>query len=79
MIRARAALLRLRGDQRRDAFFARQQGRDVDVLVEKIEDCGSIGHTQHFAPIVIDGAADGIVRARITGRAGNSLTGRLAA
>ena len=79
VIRERAGLLRLRGDQRRDAFFARQQGRDVDVLVEKIEDGGSVGHTQHFAPIVIDGAVDGIVRARITGRAGNSLTGRLAA
>ena len=79
MIRERAAILRLRGEQRRDAFFARQQGREADVLVEKVEGGDSIGHTQHFAPIVIAGAADGIVRARITGRDGNALTGRLAA
>ena len=79
MIRERAAILRLRGEQRRDAFFARQQGREADVLVEKIEGGDSIGHTQHFAPIVIEGAADGIVRARVTGRDGNTLLGRLAA
>ena len=79
VIRERAAILRLRGEQRRDAFFARQQGREADVLVEKVEGGDSIGHTQHFAPIVIAGAADGIVRARITGRDGNALTGRLAA
>jgi threonylcarbamoyladenosine tRNA methylthiotransferase MtaB len=79
VIHERARLLRLRGEQRRDAFFARQQGREAEVLVEKVEDGGSIGHTQHFAPIVIDGAAAGIVRARITGRDGNTLLGRLAA
>jgi threonylcarbamoyladenosine tRNA methylthiotransferase MtaB len=79
MIRERAAILRLRGEQRRDAFFARQQGREADVLVEKVEGGDSIGHTQHFAPIVIAGEAGGIVRARITGRDGNALTGRLAA
>jgi threonylcarbamoyladenosine tRNA methylthiotransferase MtaB len=79
VIRERAAILRLRGEQRRDAFFARQQGREADVLVEKIEGGDSIGHTQHFAPIVIEGAADGIVRARVTGRDGNTLLGRLAA
>ena len=78
-IRERAGLLRLRGEQRRDAFFARQQGREADVLVEKVERGDSVGHTQHFAPIVIAGAADGIVRARVTGRDGNTLTGRLAA
>ena len=33
----------------------------------------------NVAPIVIEGAADGIVRARVTGRDGNTLTGRLAA
>ncbi|MEN3975659.1 tRNA (N(6)-L-threonylcarbamoyladenosine(37)-C(2))-methylthiotransferase MtaB [Emcibacter sp. SYSU 3D8] len=79
VIRERAAILRLRGEQRRDAFFARQQGREADVLVEKIEGGDSIGHTQHFAPIVIAGAAEGIVRAHITGRDHHSLTGRLAA
>ncbi len=79
VIRERAGLLRLRGEQRRDAFFARQQGREADVLVEKVERGDSVGHTQHFAPIVIAGAADGIVRARVTGRDGNTLTGRLAA
>ncbi len=79
VIRERAAILRLRGEQRRDAFYARQQGRDAEVLVEKVEDGASIGHTQHFAPIVIEGEAGGIVRARITGREGLSLTGRLAA
>jgi tRNA A37 methylthiotransferase MiaB len=79
VIRERARILRLRGEQRRDAFFARQQGREAEVLVEKVEGGDSIGHTQHFAPIVIEGAAGGIVRARITGRDRNSLTGRLAA
>jgi threonylcarbamoyladenosine tRNA methylthiotransferase MtaB len=79
VIRERAAILRLRGEQRRDAFFARLQGREAEVLVEKIEGGDSIGHTQHFAPIVIEGAADGIVRARVTGRDGNTLLGRLAA
>ncbi len=79
VIRERAGILRLRGEQRRDAFFARQQGREADVLVEKVERGDSVGHTQHFAPIVIAGAADGIVRARVTGRDGNTLTGRLAA
>ncbi|MGE0665966.1 MAG: tRNA (N(6)-L-threonylcarbamoyladenosine(37)-C(2))-methylthiotransferase MtaB [Sphingomonadales bacterium] len=79
MIRERARILRLRGEQRRDAFFARQQGREAEVLVEKVEDGDSIGHTQHFAPIVIEGEADGIVRARITGRGSDALLGRLAA
>ncbi|MBI1180933.1 MAG: tRNA (N(6)-L-threonylcarbamoyladenosine(37)-C(2))-methylthiotransferase MtaB [Alphaproteobacteria bacterium] len=79
VIRERAAILRLRGEQRRDAFYARQQGRDAEVLVEKVEDGDSVGHTQHFAPIVIEGAAEGIVRARIVGRTADSLTGRLAA
>jgi len=79
VIRERAQILRRCGEQRRDVFFARQQGREADVLVEKIEGGDSVGHTQHFAPIVIAGAADGIVRARVTGRDGNTLTGRLAA
>jgi len=79
VIRERAQILRLRGEQRRDAFFTHQLGREADVLVEKVEGGSSIGHTEHFAPIVIEGAAGGIVRARVTGRDGNSLTGRLAA
>jgi tRNA A37 methylthiotransferase MiaB len=49
------------------------------VLVEKVEDGDSIGHTEHFAPIVVEGAAEGIVSARIVGRTANTLTGQLAA
>jgi threonylcarbamoyladenosine tRNA methylthiotransferase MtaB len=79
VIRERAAALRRLGERRRDAFYARQQDREADVLVEKVEGGAGIGHTQHFAPIVVAGAADGIVRARVTGRDGNSLLGRLAA
>jgi threonylcarbamoyladenosine tRNA methylthiotransferase MtaB len=79
VIRERAAILRLRGEQRRDAFYARQQGRETRVLVEKVEDGDSIGHTEHFAPIVVEGAAEGIVSARIVGRTANTLTGQLAA
>jgi threonylcarbamoyladenosine tRNA methylthiotransferase MtaB len=79
VIRERAAILRLRGEQRRDAFYARQQGRETRVLVEKVEDGDSVGHTEHFAPIVIEGPAEGIVSARIVGRTANTLTGQLAA
>ncbi len=49
-IKARAALLRRKGQQRREAFYAREQNKTRHVLVEE----NRRGHSEHFAPVTLD-------------------------
>ncbi|WP_119461675.1 tRNA (N(6)-L-threonylcarbamoyladenosine(37)-C(2))-methylthiotransferase MtaB [Rhodospirillaceae bacterium SYSU D60014] len=74
----RAARLRAAGDAARHRFFAARRDRDAAVLVEKTVDGRSHGHSEHFAPVRIDGeAAPGaIVTARITGVTEQELIGQ---
>jgi threonylcarbamoyladenosine tRNA methylthiotransferase MtaB len=49
-IKARAARLRYKGQQRREAFYAREQDQTRQVLVEE----NRHGHTEHFASVTLD-------------------------
>jgi threonylcarbamoyladenosine tRNA methylthiotransferase MtaB len=60
--RARAAELRALGERQAARFLAAQQGREVAVLLER----EGFGHSQHFAPVVIAGAAGALRRGRVT-------------
>ena len=50
IIKARAARLRHKGRQRREAFYAREQDQTRQVLVEE----NRRGHSEHFAPVTLD-------------------------
>jgi threonylcarbamoyladenosine tRNA methylthiotransferase MtaB len=72
--RERAAALRAKGESAKASWFARVAGRDAALLVEKTDEEGATGHTEHFAPARLIGdatpgsiAAGKIVRARVTG------------
>jgi threonylcarbamoyladenosine tRNA methylthiotransferase MtaB len=75
--RERAARLRALGDQRRDRYLASLLGAEAEILAEK----DGRGYTRHYAPARIDRAvtAGEIVRVRIIGTEGGTLTARLAA
>ena len=75
----RAQTLRRVGETAQRDFFSCQIGQDVDVLVEKIGNHGAQGHCPYFAPVHgLDNAAPGsIVKARISGIDGESLTGHV--
>ncbi|HTR16303.1 MAG TPA: tRNA (N(6)-L-threonylcarbamoyladenosine(37)-C(2))-methylthiotransferase MtaB [Acetobacteraceae bacterium] len=61
--RQRAARLREAGERNAAAFHAAQLGRVVEVLAETEE----TGHSEHFCPVRLAGAAPGtLVRARVT-------------
>ncbi|MDA0338542.1 MAG: tRNA (N(6)-L-threonylcarbamoyladenosine(37)-C(2))-methylthiotransferase MtaB [Proteobacteria bacterium] len=66
LVRERAARLRAKGQERKAAFFAGQLGASVSMLVEKVEDGVATGHSEHFAPIRLQGATEGIVTAIVT-------------
>jgi len=77
VIKARAAMLRDKGQARLDAFLASEVGATRQVLIET----DAMGRTEHFAQVkfaqsMTPGA---IVRARVTGRGAAHLEARLAA
>ena len=59
--RERAAALRATASARTGAFLRAQIGREAAVLIET----GTRGHTEHFAPVLLDGPRKAIRRARI--------------
>ncbi|HVO16410.1 MAG TPA: MiaB/RimO family radical SAM methylthiotransferase, partial [Alphaproteobacteria bacterium] len=75
--KARAARLRQAGDDALARFLDRRVGRAVAVLVEK----DGFGRSEHYAPVVFDGAAAPGVVVAMTARAstGKALVGEPAA
>jgi len=66
----RAARLRAAGDAAAARFFASRVGTTARVLVER----PGFGHSEHFAPVGLDGGAPGaIVAARVTAAAPDRL------
>lgn len=67
----RASRLRLLGEEKVNALFQSQIGKDVSILIEKRmrDQDAVIGHTEHFAPAKIFGNIDigRIANARVTG------------
>jgi threonylcarbamoyladenosine tRNA methylthiotransferase MtaB len=76
-VKGRAARLRAKGDAVLAGFLAAQQGREVDVLMERAE----IGRTPHFAELSLGErvSVGQIVHARVTGHDGRRLAGRVLA
>ena len=60
--RQRAAELRALGERQRARFLAAQLGREVAVLLER----DGFGHSQHFAPVAIAGAAGTLRSGKVT-------------
>ena len=77
LVKARAAMLRARGEQRLDLFLSSEVGAIRQVLVET----EATGRTEHFAPVrfATRMAPGAIVTAQVTGRATSHLEARLAA
>jgi threonylcarbamoyladenosine tRNA methylthiotransferase MtaB len=75
----RAAILRAEGAEAVARFYAGEQGRVRELLVER----GGAGHTRHFAPVKLaandDLAAGALIDVRITGVDGQVLLGERAA
>ena len=67
--RVRAAALRAAASTRTAAFLHAQIGRAAAVLIET----GTRGHTEHFAPVLLDGPRKAIRPARIVGVNGDTL------
>ena len=78
LVRERAARLRAKGQDRKAAFFAGQLGASVSMLVEKVEDGIALGHSEHFAPMRLQGATEGIVTAIVTDFSEQGLVARAA-
>jgi threonylcarbamoyladenosine tRNA methylthiotransferase MtaB len=74
VIKARAQMLRAKGNARLDAFLDAQIGTTKAVLVEN----GGTARTAQFAEVRIDAAPGHIVPARVTGRMGKQLLGAVA-
>jgi len=77
-VKQRAAELRARGQVALSSYFAAQQGRAVDVLLES----DGVGRTPQFAEVDMCGAisaAGKIVQARITGASSTRLIGEVCA
>jgi threonylcarbamoyladenosine tRNA methylthiotransferase MtaB len=76
VVKDRAARLREAGARALSAYLSSQQGRVVDVLVER----GTRGRTPQFAEIVLSVHCEAgrIVRARVSGHDGHRLTGEVA-
>jgi threonylcarbamoyladenosine tRNA methylthiotransferase MtaB len=71
LIRSRAKVLREKGDATLTGFLSGEIGRIRSVLVEN----GGVGHTEHYAPVAIEGARPGtIVSARISATDGRRLS-----
>jgi threonylcarbamoyladenosine tRNA methylthiotransferase MtaB len=69
--RERAARLREAGDRAAHAFFSTQIGRTISLLTER----DGSGHSEHFAPVQLAGAAVGgrIIAALVTGATDETL------
>ncbi|MGE4062266.1 MAG: tRNA (N(6)-L-threonylcarbamoyladenosine(37)-C(2))-methylthiotransferase MtaB [Rhodospirillaceae bacterium] len=73
-VKERAARLRAKGAEAVKRCLKAQVGREADVLMEK----DGRGHSQHYLPVDVDGAAPGrLVTVRITGATEQSLTGTI--
>jgi threonylcarbamoyladenosine tRNA methylthiotransferase MtaB len=70
--RERAGRLRALGDARRERYLASLTGSEAEILAEK----DNRGYTQHYAPARLDCAVNPgeVVRVRITGTEGGTLT-----
>ena len=77
VIKERARLLRLKGQERLASFLATEVGATRHVLMET----GNSGRTEHFATVrfVQELTPGAIVRATISGRSDCHLEARLAA
>ncbi len=77
IIKARAASLREKGQQRLDHFLASEVGATRQVLIET----EAMGRTEHFAQVKFSSrmSPGAIVRAQVTGRGDAHLEARLAA
>ena len=77
VIKARAALLRQKGEARLDQFLEHEIGATRQVLVET----EATGRTEHFALVKFESrmAPGAIVTAQVTGRGASHLEARLAA
>jgi threonylcarbamoyladenosine tRNA methylthiotransferase MtaB len=72
VVKVRAARLRQAAEARRSRWLETLVGSTQQVLVES--ECK--GHSDSFAPVLVEGAARGdVVAARITGRRGDRLVG----
>ena len=71
LVKARAARLRGAAEKRRSEWLDNLLGTLQPVLVEN----GGKGHTDAFAPVIIDAAPGALGRARISGRNGDQLVG----
>ena len=77
VIKARAARLRQKGEERLDSFLASEVGATRQVLLET----EAMGRTEHFAQVKFESrmAPGAIVTAQVTGRGASHLEARLAA
>jgi threonylcarbamoyladenosine tRNA methylthiotransferase MtaB len=73
--KARAARLREAGKQALHRYFAQRIGEKVRVLVERADAASAYGHSDHFAPVKIEGGivAGTVVDARVSGHSEEHL------
>jgi threonylcarbamoyladenosine tRNA methylthiotransferase MtaB len=78
--KARAALLRDAGKQALHRYFADRIGGKVRVLVERADAASAFGHSDHFAPVRLEGgiAAGTVVDARVSGHSEEHLLAQAA-
>ena len=72
--RDRAARLREKAAARTRVFYKDQIGKTVNVLIEKTDGDIGTGYTEHYAPVRVQGARDGLVTACVTGATDRGLT-----
>ena len=79
VIKERAARLRAQGVAVRDRLQAAYDGVVVPFLAETVEEGRTIGHSDHFVPVTIDGTLEAgtVGRMRVTGRQDGRLSGVL--
>jgi threonylcarbamoyladenosine tRNA methylthiotransferase MtaB len=73
--KARAARLREAGKRALHRYFSQRIGDKVRVLVERADAASAFGHSDHFAPVKIEGgiAAGTVVDARVSGHSEEHL------
>lgn len=75
----RAARLRAKGAEMEQAYFTSLAGKSARILIEKSDETGARGHTESFAPVLVDTplAPGKLVDATVTGFDGTLLRGTL--
>ncbi|MEM9288514.1 MAG: tRNA (N(6)-L-threonylcarbamoyladenosine(37)-C(2))-methylthiotransferase MtaB [Pseudomonadota bacterium] len=75
--KARAALLRAKGEEAKAAYFGSRIGSEERVLIERCEDGIARGHTESFAPITLaaDASVGRLVTVQVTGVSDAQLIG----